>query len=422
MKLFETHKKSRLNAFAKDVIKILSRNNKLLRIVLYFLIAAITLAALIIYIPKISYYFLPIETLTIDIKHIDYQKLAYKRKIALEKDYLFRENDDYVPAKIRFKNNTMVARLRLKGDLISHLGHNKWSFRVKIKGDHSLWGMKQFSLQHPEERNYLTQWIFHKFLKREALIGLRYKFINVIINGKNWGLYALEEHFDKYLIENNKRREGPILKLNEDIFWKDRYQNDFSHQTDLQDHNALNVEPFKKNSILANPSLNKSFIAGYNLLEAFRNKELMTHEVFDIKKLAKYFALSDLLGAAHATRWHNIRFYYNPVASRLEPIGYDAGGDEIDYILGSLRGAYFVPDAFNEFLSLFFEDNIFFAEYIKQLEQVSEADYLDRFLKEIDLDLRKNQNILEQTFKKYKFNKTLHVQQPGKNKKYSISY
>ena len=44
----------------------------------------------------------------------------------------------------------------------------------------------------------------------------------LFLNGKNLGIYALEEHFDKALIESNKFREGPILKFDESILWEKR--------------------------------------------------------------------------------------------------------------------------------------------------------------------------------------------------------
>lgn len=403
MKLFQTHKPSGFHAFVRDASNFFRIRKGVFKVIVLVLISAALVTFCVVFLPQIKGYFLPVETLTIDITHINYQKLAYKRKIAIERDYLLTGKGDYVPVQIRHKDRVFKADMRLKGDLISHLGKNKWSFRIKLKGDHMLWGMKRFSLQNPEERDNLAQWIFHQALKSEGLIALRYKFIKVIVNGKNWGLYALEEHFDKYLIENNERREGPILKLNEDILWEDRYQNDFSHQTDLQDYNALNIEVFKKNNFLEDPSAYKAYIAGMNLLEAFRNRKLAAHDVFDVEKLARYFALADLLGASHATRWHNMRFYYNPVTTRLEPIGYDASSGEMDYLLGSLRVDYFVPDAFNQFLALFFEDEVFFSEYIYQVERMSQKAYLDKFFKGIRSQLVRNQRVLEQNIKGYRF-------------------
>ena len=70
--------------------------------------------------------------------------------------------------------------------------------------------MKQFSLHHPRTRNWLFEWLGHRILRREGTLALRYRFVDVTLNGKHLGIYALEEHFEKRLIEHNRRREGPM--------------------------------------------------------------------------------------------------------------------------------------------------------------------------------------------------------------------
>ena len=70
-------------------------------------------------------------------------------------------------------------------------------------------------MQHPRTRNYINEYIFHKFLQYEKLPHLRYQFLPTYINGKYLGIYALEEHFGKELIENSNLREGPILKISD---------------------------------------------------------------------------------------------------------------------------------------------------------------------------------------------------------------
>ena len=42
-----------------------------------------------------------------------------------------------------------------------------------------------------------------KILNYQGLIALRYDFIDVTLNGKHFGVYAIEENFRKNLIENN---------------------------------------------------------------------------------------------------------------------------------------------------------------------------------------------------------------------------
>ena len=103
------------------------------------------------------------EHISIDIKYEDFQKLAYKREVALQRRILISSPDDYVSAKIRYKNRGVKAKIRLKGDMIDdQLQGEKWSFRIVIKGEDALFGMKVFSIHAPPARNYAYEWLFHE--------------------------------------------------------------------------------------------------------------------------------------------------------------------------------------------------------------------------------------------------------------------
>ena len=91
-------------------------------------------------------------------------------------------------------------------------------------------------------------------LKKENIPGLKYKFVELTINGKNKGIYAIEEHFDKILVESNKYREGPILKFSEEHLWDPTLKNRTSYinDNDIQDSNIL---PFQEKKINSNEVL-----------------------------------------------------------------------------------------------------------------------------------------------------------------------
>jgi hypothetical protein len=154
-----------------------------------------------------------VKRIYLDIKHKHWESLKIHREQSLKAGTFIRYKDPYVPAKVGYKNKTYKARIRFKGATIDHIKKDKWSFRFILKGENTLFGMKQFSLQHPSQRVWLYEKIIHLAMKREGLLGLRYDFIYLTINGKNMGLYALEEHFEKRLVENNERINGPILKF-----------------------------------------------------------------------------------------------------------------------------------------------------------------------------------------------------------------
>lgn len=346
------------------------------------------------------------EKIYIDIKYKDLQQIAYKREIALAQGMLFTDAEDFVPAEITHNGKTVRVRMRLKGDMPDHWDTDKWSFRIRVRGDNSILGMKNFSIQHPKTRNYINEWIYHETLKREGIVTLRYLFVNVHLNGKNLGVYALEEHFDKLLIEHNQMREGPIIKLDEDLVWTDRHRTGWTKfLTGLQSPHTLDINAFKMNTILSDTTLYKEFITGCHLLESFRRKHLTTSQVFDIEKLAKFFALSDLFGATHSVGWHNIRFYYNPVTSLLEPIGFDAEPHEIEHIVGSSHYVISFDVNFRIFNELFFEDEPFFVRYIECLEKYAERSYVDNLFSELEHKLNENLKILYSEFIYYRFSR-----------------
>ena len=55
-------------------------------------------------------------------------------------------------------------------------------------------------------RNYAHEWLFHELIGQTDLIKIKYKFIELSINGSKPSLYAVEEGFDKILLERNNRR------------------------------------------------------------------------------------------------------------------------------------------------------------------------------------------------------------------------
>jgi len=350
------------------------------------------------------------EHLTINIKYMDYQKLAYKRKQAFETGNLFRSPDDYVPALIRHEDKTYKVKLRLKGDHVDHFDTDQWSFRIKVQGDNVIFGMKEFSIQHPKTRNYIYEWLFHYALKREGLLSLRYKFIKCTINAKYSGVYALEEHFNRNLIEFNKLRNGPVVRFNEDIFWHEltRYKKigmeNFVHRKEYLEYLSSHVDAFNKNELFSDPLLFSQYQKAINLLEAFRSGLLETSQVFDISKLAKYFAIIDLFGAWHAGIWINMRFYYNPITSRLEPIGFDGdAGDQIEILSAKQK----LPD-----YGRFFEDIVFYREYMKELERISKKEYLDVFYEDVKEELDRNLKII---YKGFPFYEVISIDSPYNN-------
>ena len=258
------------------------------------------------------------EPLLIYIEEKEFEVIKNKREEALDQGILTTEEDSWVNAVVYGDAKMMHAEVRLKGDWLDHLRGEKWSFRIKLKYD-SWKGMRVFSIQHPNVRGFLNEWLLHKICKENDILTTRYGFVPVYLNGKPIGLYAYEEHFQKELIESSKRREGVVIKYSETDFWEfmqKKVPNKFTYSTSV-------IDAFGMNKILEDTANYKQFIIAANLLDMYRNMTATASDIFDIKKMAKFIALVNSYNTFHAVEWHNVRYYYNPILCRLEPIAFD---------------------------------------------------------------------------------------------------
>ncbi|MDX1486669.1 MAG: CotH kinase family protein [Acidiferrobacterales bacterium] len=336
----------------------------------------------------------------IDLKYKDHQRLAYQRQLALERGIIETTDDSYVPAKVTHGGKTSKAKIRLKGDFPDHLDGNKWSLRVKLKGGNALMGMKQFSLQSPRRSGWMKEWIMHELLRHEGLIALRYDYVNVTINGKAMGIYALEESFDQELLAYNERRAGPILKFDESaqISSEKLGPSERISQTDV--FYLADIITFNTTDTYEDETLRREFLVGRQLLSDFRSGRKPASEVFDLEKAARLFALADIVMAHHALRWKNIRFYFNPVTHRIELIAYNAYGPSFGVPMpGRLTFHAWVQQAemgnhVAEWLGLFFADQAFQQAYFRELARLTRPGYLENVFEKIEPALTEKLKIL----------------------------
>ncbi|MFK7844590.1 MAG: CotH kinase family protein [Rhodothermales bacterium] len=355
---------------------------------------------------RIKGFFSQPDLIQLDISHKNFQKLAYKREVALLMGRLMTTDDDYVPATLRRNQASYDVKLRLKGDWLDHLEGEKWSYRVKVKNDASVEGLRVFSIQHPKTRNFLAEWVYHQALKREDVLSLRYDFAELSVNGKNLGIFAIEEHFNKILVEHNKRREGPIIRMDEDVIW-DQLDDlvSFPQTVPLSSGSfrSVAIDAFESSAMAEDSTYHRNFIKAISLLEAFRTGEKVTNEVFDIDHLAAYVAISELMGAQHSAIWNNMRFYYNPVTTRLEPIGFDGlAGTPVKLLSVNMIDSD--QDEYRQHLILLaLEDPLFKKAYLETLKRVSSSNYLDQLYADIDSEFERKLHILYKEFPAYEF-------------------
>lgn len=265
-----------------------------------------------------------IPKLVIDIRFKHQESLRVKRETALLRGMLIQEEGDLVPANVRTDGRQVAVRLRLKGDQSDHFDSDKWSLRIEVKGDDHILGMRRFSLQHPKVRAYQAEPLFMETLRHSGVLAVRYQFVHVVINGEDKGIMALEEHFSKELLEHQARREGVFVRFDESNFWEFQRVGGSWRNSPYDNFRKSRISTFRAKKIEESPALSAQHQTAVGLLRSFAAGDVAASEVFDVDATASYLAVLELWGSWHSIQWNDMRFYFDPLTMKLEPIGYDA--------------------------------------------------------------------------------------------------
>lgn len=309
------------------------------------------------------------DTIYIDMKSLNIQKLSYLRDQAIsETDGTIKEKykEETVKGKLTYKGETYKADFSLTGQNMDHINNSyKWSFRVNLKGEGRIDGIKKFTLLVPHTRgsDQLSEFIGHKLMKYVGVISLRYDYKKVVLNGKDYGIYAFEEHLDKRTLESNALREGIIIKATPGSF-----------------------KVFKEENMLSNELFSRQLQHLKLEWGLFLEGKTQTSSIFDIEKLAKYYAISDIINGQHTHYLGNEIFHFNPMTLLLEPIGREWDSPYInstDFRI-FLNNISAVSNDVNskEFQELIFRDKEFVSFYLQSLNEYSNIGFIDRFMNE----------------------------------------
>ena len=355
-----------------------------------------------------------LQTLSIELPQESTTILNHSQQEAMSKYLLTKENKSWVRAEITVSGKTLQAEVRLKGDLADHFRTDQWSFRIRLLDGHFM-GMRVFSIQHPETRGFLWEWVVHEAARYSGLIAPRGTFINVMINGNSSGIYYLEEHFAKELLESHHRREGPIVRFLDQNYW-DTQLPIYSHTfgTDIisdilapaftesrtmvvasnekvfntdslnnQLHLAIQqMRVLQQNMLIADDYANQQ--TKLMALNALRENSI--EEALDIVQTAKAHAFLTLFQAGHALHWFNQRYYFNPITLKLEPIIYDCNAQDF----------HLMPDlaiALDE-TSTFGASKRYYNQYFHFMGTYSSPKYLDEIWDKIKTQLNQFETAL----------------------------
>ncbi len=276
------------------------------------------------------------------------------RDAALERGIIMQDAKDVVPGTVALGGARLLAEIRIKGDWTDHVDTAQWSFRIHLQSGDFL-GMREFSIQAPKTRGYLWEWLVHAAARRENVLAPRSTFVNVVQNGHALGVYFLEEHFEKELLESQGRREGPIVIWDESTLWATLLQEGnvpakgvraLESSLALRAHtlDPAEIRAYDEKHLSSIETLNRALITALDQMKALRALALAhqpesdrlrvlqaqdelrgrtLEEIVDAERLGCAHALASVFQIEHSLVWHNMRFYYDPLQARLEPILFD---------------------------------------------------------------------------------------------------
>ena len=359
-----------------------------------------------------------IEEIVIDINYKNFEKIKKIRQKALKNKYLLSEDSKWSSGKLTYNDQQNEIKIRLKGMLGDHWNHAyKWSFYVKIDDDNpSIFNLRRFTLQPPKTLDFLDEWLFMKALERENLISHRTKFVELIVNGNKYGLYTLQERSMKQLIENNKRREAPVINFSNQERLVEHINNKKLGANKISNYfwrSQINPIQFKKSykGTVQEKYLDKAI----SLLESFRNKESKVDEVFDVDQMAKLMALRAIFGSTEFDV-DDMKFYYNPITNLLEPISKEVHSNAIRFISGYnpwvCRADNLSISWQKPFLDLLYKDKSFYKKYLNELNNYSSNQYISKLVEENKSEFEEIKKILKLNFptiKLYKYDEYQHI-------------
>ena len=239
--------------------------------------------------------FIKIDKIYLDINFTNYKKLNDNRNIAIKNKTIYKEYNENVNATLKYKDQRIPIRIKLKGGGVEqHLGKN-WSFKVRTRKS-NLFGLNDFALMHAQRRNYLLEWYARKMFEEEGFIYKDYKFINLYINGENKGIYVMDENYTEARSVKNNRKEGIYVRFGSDINWYGGVQDnnddesELLYQIELYGCCGLDDNLQKTDIDVLNQQINsntknakiKNFNISKRLLEDFRRNKKNPEEIFDL--------------------------------------------------------------------------------------------------------------------------------------------
>ena len=312
-----------------------------------------------------------VPTLQVDMAFADYRLLLEQRERALATGVVLSTEDDFLRAAVRVADEEIPVRVRLmEGPAVDLETDGKWPLEVRVQGEAPLLGLQRFYLQDPQRTGGEARLALDRALQAEGVLTARTRFVRVIFNGDDRGLYMLQEGLTTPLLEAQGRPPGVVVGFDSDTVWQNiaRFEGDLEAALadpvlDLEGLHYLEADAFGDATIDRDPLLDAQRDEALALLHALQADARPAGEILDVARYARFLALVDLWGFPELASPLNVGFYLQPDRGRLEPVAFAgnlrAGSDRL-----SLATTYGDPQ-----LQI---------AYVREASRVSAPEYLER--------------------------------------------
>jgi hypothetical protein len=309
--------------------------------------------------------------LTVDIDFEDYNQLLRERENALMQGIILPDDSTFVAAEFQEANGPVPIWIRLLPGIAKHLGTNdKWNFEVMSRGEEMLGGVSHANLIDPADNNWLYEWAFLKSLRREGLHVGNYRFVRLIINGDNKGIYALQENPQPVFTSGGDAIRKVVISYDVEPLLESvsYFGSERSAAADPVSNLASNDPRFWRITNINDPLITEDeFLSSQakratTLLRGLQSGDLPASDVFDAQQYGRFLAMVDLWGAGGALSPLNLSYAYNSETDRLEPIASNGN---------PLKDTYRIPAA------ALYQDPAIQAAYASAVKAFSDPLYLN---------------------------------------------
>jgi len=296
----------------------------------------------------------------------------------------FRRKDEWIPAGMRLRSNGESASLNSKMPLAVETVE-------RLPEEY----LKELYLDSPALHGFASGLYLASLLQHEGFLTRRPELVALSINGADHGFYLATRALPQVLAELGLAENKPLVRfVSSEGYYAGAPTYGFHTAPIVVDSavgTAVDVEVQRRTEVL---------------LEGFRRGELTTSEAFDRVKLARLYALSDLLGTTPSASWSQLSFLYDPVLGRLAPTGFSVGPAGIRPFRGlaatlgqsSELSLPRLSDDDRTWFTRLFEDEEFYLTYVAELSRIIDAEHFDVLLEREESAISEDLALLQTEF------------------------